>query len=142
MTKRKSKTTISPEAILLSHTAEVRAVAERLRQLVREAVPEATETAQPSWHSLNYRHPRAGYFCGLFPRAEDVLMVFEFGLLLPDPEGILEGEGKQVRFITLRRETDIRVQAIQNLLHAALALPPEKSVKLELIRAKAKLTTR
>jgi hypothetical protein len=127
----------SVEALLTPHTPEVRALVERLRRLVKRSVPEATEAVQPSWHSLNYRHPAQGYFCGIFPFIGGVKLVFEFGVLLPDPAGLLQGEGKQVRFVHLRRLSDIRVKALQGLIRAALELPADRTAKLELIRARA-----
>lgn len=127
----------SIEALLAPHTPAVRALVERLRHLVKRSVPEATEAAQPSWHSLNYRHPSQGYFCGIFPVTQGVKLVFEFGVLLPDPAGLLQGEGKQVRFVHLHRSSDIRVKALQGLIRAALELPADRTTKLELIRARA-----
>lgn len=127
----------SVEALLARHTPEVRALVERLRRLVRQTVPEATEAVQPRWHSLNYRHPSQGYFCGIFPFTEDVKLIFEFGVLLPDPAGVLQGDGKQVRFVHVNKSGDIRVKAIQQLILAALDLPVDRTTKLELIRARA-----
>src|SRR5687768_10871958 len=106
MARPKLRTT--PDAILARHTPAIRALAERLRALVRRTVPEAAERANAGWHSLSYHHPSAGYFCGIFPQADDVLLAFEFGVLLPDPDGLLEGEGKQVRYVRLRRASAIR----------------------------------
>jgi hypothetical protein len=136
MTKRNPS--LSADAILRDHRPDIRALAERLRAIIRDTAPDAIESANAGWHSLSYHHPQSGYFCGLFPRADDVLLVFEFGVLLPDPDDILEGDGKQVRFVTVRREKDIRVRALKKLLRAALELPASRQVKLALIRSAAK----
>ena len=55
--------------------------------------PEAVEKAYPSWHGIGYRLPESGYFCGICPLADSVKLGFEFGVLLPDPQGLLEGQG-------------------------------------------------
>jgi hypothetical protein len=60
---------VKPEAILAEHTPEVRVLAESLRQLVLETVPDAIELAYPVWHGLGYRHPKGGYFVKKLPLA-------------------------------------------------------------------------
>ncbi|MGQ0604623.1 MAG: DUF1801 domain-containing protein [Anaerolineales bacterium] len=125
------------DELLATHTSEVRTLVERLRKLVRRTVPEATEAAHLGWHCLNYHHPSQSLFCGIFPRHDHVNLVFEFGILLPDPTGLLQGEGKQVRLVHIRERGHIRVKAIQQLIHAALDLPVDRTTKLELIRARA-----
>jgi len=63
---------------------------------------------------LGYHHPDGGYLCGLFPQRDSVKLGFEFGVLLPDPDGLLEGRGRQVRYLVIRGRKDIRVRAIKN----------------------------
>jgi hypothetical protein len=45
---------------------------------------------------------RAGYVCGIFPRAGEVRLLFEHGAALADPEGIFTGGGTQTRYLALR----------------------------------------
>lgn len=130
--------TLSPEDLLADHTPEVRALAGELRQLIRAAVPEATEKAYPGWQGIGYRHPQAGYFCGIFPTADLVKLGFEFGVLLPDPDGLLEGSGSQMRWVLLRPGGAIPGDPIQALLQAALDLPSSRQAKLWLIQNKAR----
>lgn len=122
------------ERLLRDHAPDVQAVVQRLRELILAAVPEASERANPGWHSLNYRHPRHGYFCGIFPEREGVRLVFEYGVLLSDPHAILQGDGKQVRFILLTAGQELPVDALQSYIMAALDLPAKKSEKMALIR--------
>jgi len=117
---RKDKETIKPEDILAGHTPEVQAVAESLRKLVKEAVPEAIEKAYPGWHGIGYRHPQSGYFCAIFPQKDSVKLGFERGVLLPDPDGLFEGAGSQVRYVHVKDRRDLRVEAIRKLLRAAI----------------------
>lgn len=113
---------ITPEHILLGHSPRVQALAARLRVLVRAAAPEAAEKAYPGWHGIGYRHPQCGYFCGIFPQEKSVRLLFEHGILLPDPDGLLEGSGTQTRHVDIRRQKDIRARPIKRLIAAALAL--------------------
>ena len=128
----------SIQNILENHSPEIRVLVERLRSIIRETVPEAVESAHASWHSLNYRHPESGHFCAIFPKDNRVDLALEFGVLLPDPGGLLEGDGKQVRYVRIEKENELRVRDLEQLLLAALALPANRDVKLGLIRFSAK----
>lgn len=130
---------MQPEDILIDHTPEVRQLAQELRKLVQETVPEAIELAYPVWHAIGYRHPRLGYFCGIFPQKDSANLLFEFVVLLPDPLGLLHGQGKQVRYVPVRRVEDILVEPFRQLIQAAVSLPDKRSVRLEMVRNAARL---
>jgi hypothetical protein len=85
-------------------------------------VPEATERAYPGWHGVGYHHPRAGYFCGIFPQAESVKLGFEWGALLADPDGLLGSGGKQVRYLEVRTPDAVPEEAIVAFLLETIAL--------------------
>jgi hypothetical protein len=118
MSQRSSNAT--PESILVGHTAEVKALAESLRKLVKKIIPEASEKAYPGWHGIGYRHPQSGYVCAIFPQRDGVKLGFEAGVLLPDPDNLLEGTGSQVRYVSIKNRRDLRQEAIKKLLHAAI----------------------
>ena len=115
---------VAPETIVAGHSPEVRALADAVRGLVREVVPEAEERGNPGWHSINYRHPEVGYFFGVFPFAEEARLVFEWGTRLDDPAKILEGETTRVKHITLRSMSDLAAkrEALVGLLMQAIGL--------------------
>jgi hypothetical protein len=138
MPKAKTTATTSVEDILADHSPPVRLLVERLREIIRQTVPEATESAHPVWHSISYRHPQGGYFCGIFPFQERVDLAFEFGVLLPDPERLLVGNGKQVRYLRFNNVREMHEEALKALLLAAINLPERRDVKLGLVRAAAK----
>lgn len=131
---------LSPDDILSPHSPAVRGLATVLRGFIRETVPEAEERAYPGWRAIGYRHPEVGYFCGLFPLPDRVDLAFEFGVLLPDPHHILDGEGKQVRYVRIRAEEDIPADALRGLLLSAIDLPTDHQTRLALVRAAAKPT--
>jgi len=135
MSKRSSPNAYTVEDLLAGHNSLVQELVMRLRELLRQVVTEATETAYPRWHGIGYRHPDSGYFCAIFPQDDRVLLSFEFGVLLPDPAGLLEGDGKQVRYVPIRKESDIREDEFVMMIHAALDLPSRRDEKLEMIRA-------
>ncbi|MEQ1832121.1 MAG: DUF1801 domain-containing protein [Candidatus Eisenbacteria bacterium] len=114
--------TLTPEQLLERYPAPMRSLAEQLRVLVRGTVPEASEYVNAGWCALAYRHPVAGYFCGIFPFADHVKLLFEHGVELDDPADLLEGDGRQVRSIVMRRPADARRRGVRPLLLAAVAL--------------------
>jgi len=138
MRKTKSGKSISIEALLADHTPPVRLLVERLRAIIHETIPGARESAHAVWHSISYHHPRSGYFCGIFPHKDRVDLAFEFGVLLLDPQGLLDGSGKQVRYLHLYDDKDIPGDALKALLQAAINLPEGRDAKLALVRSAAR----
>jgi hypothetical protein len=120
---------VTPENILAPHTPAVRKLCERLRKLVKQTVPDATETAYPVWHAIGYCHPEAGYFCGIFPYADHVKLYFEFGILLDDPDALLEGQGSRTRYVFVQNTREIRVRSLKRFLMQATSLPIRKAIK-------------
>ena len=107
-------------ALLAEHTAGVVAAAEWLRELVLGALPDAAERVYRGWHGFGYHHPEAGYVCAVFPRAEEALLAFERGVLLPDPHGLLVGDGRTVRWVPVRTPGDPPAERLVELLDAAV----------------------
>lgn len=129
---------LTPADILSNSSPEVGNLAEQLRDLILETIPEAEERAYPGWRAIGYHHPEVGYFCGLFPLAERVDLAFEFGVLLPDPKGLLDGNGKQVRYVRIQQLAQIQAEPIRALLLAAIDLPLDRQTRLALVAASAR----
>ncbi|HEX2079771.1 MAG TPA: DUF1801 domain-containing protein [Longimicrobium sp.] len=120
MPRPRPRSTATAEDILAPLSADVRALAEEIRGLVRKTVPEAEERANPGWVSIGYHDAQSGYFCGIFPRPPAVRLLFEHGAALPDPDGLLAGRTKQVRWIDLHPGEPIPRDGIRRLVEAAL----------------------
>lgn len=119
------KSPVTPDQILRNHSAEVQAVAEKLRRIVKNAIPGVTEKAYPGWHGIGYTHPQAGYFCCIFPFEDKVKLAFEFGAFLSDPNSLLvrpATSSKRLRYLEMSDTQDIREDDIVGFLHAAIAL--------------------
>jgi hypothetical protein len=125
------------ENILAQHTPDVRTVAEEVITLILASVPEASAAPRTGWHSVAFAHPTVGYFAGVFPRQDHVLLVFEFGVLLNDVDGVLEGSGSQVRQARLQPGEPIPDAALRQLLAQAISLPASRSVRLEMVRSRS-----
>jgi len=117
---RRKATGASPAAILAPFPAPVRRLANQARRLILDTVPTAVETPYPGWRAFGYRDPQSGYFCGVFPQRDHVRLYFEHGAALPDPRGLLEGQGKQVRHVTVRDRAALGQPGVRQLLAAAL----------------------
>jgi hypothetical protein len=88
-------------AVLLSgYDSDVVRSAKAVMRAVESGHPELSRKVNRGWCAVTYRHQRAGYVCGVFLHPDRASLVFEHGRLLTDPEGVLEGNGKQVRFIS------------------------------------------
>ncbi|HET6754792.1 MAG TPA: DUF1801 domain-containing protein [Jiangellaceae bacterium] len=88
--------------LLAEHNGEVADLTRRLRAAVLTGRPELTEKIYLGWYGVGLHHPDKGYVAALFPRADEVHVGFEHGADLPDPDGLLQGDGRQVRYLVFR----------------------------------------
>jgi hypothetical protein len=71
------------------------------REEVLAADPDLVERVYRGWRGIGFRHPDAGYVCAIYPRSGWVVLHFEHGASMPDPDGVLLGEGSQTRFLRI-----------------------------------------
>jgi len=112
----------TPEQFLAAFTPEIHALADRLRALVRQTVPNTVEAVYPGWKLIGYRQFDGGksrYFCFVAPSPDRVTLGFEYGVLLSDAAGLLEGTGTQVRYVTICAAEDIREPELAALIAEA-----------------------
>jgi len=113
---------MTPAELLAEHTPEVAVLTDRLRCIVRSALPEATERVYAGWHGFGYVDTAAGYVCGIFPIADRVKLGFEHGAAVPDPDGLFTSGGSQVRYVELAPGDEIDEPAITDLIADAVEL--------------------
>ena len=97
---------IPPEAFLESYPDPIREAAERLRAIVRRAVPDAVERVRFGWRLIGYdvsvgRTSR--YFAWISPEPIHIHLGFPQGVLIDDPQRRLEGAHlrlKNARYMT------------------------------------------
>src|SRR3990172_2289000 len=120
---------------------ETRAVFSELRVFIITTLPDSSQKLSLARKRLNFSHPNVGYFCGLSPQDGRTTLEFEYGVLLPDPRGILQGNScaKQVRYARFDSPDAPPLTALRGLLLAAVSLPRERSTRIELVRSGAKL---
>ena len=128
MPNRKATEFVPPEALLEGLPEPMPDLAHRLRELVRQAEPDAVERVRPGWRVIGYDMPvgrrQLRFFAWILAQPEHVHLGFPRGVLLPDPNGLLSGDGvtKQARWLTVRLASDIDPAAFEALVHAAAAL--------------------
>ena len=113
----------SIDELLAMSDPAVRRLANDARKRIMSVVPHATERLRAGWGLIGYNAP--AYFAFIVPDEDAVRIGFEWGVALPDPTGLLESDGKQVRYVTVREAQDLRLPALAELLIAAAAIPPQ-----------------
>ena len=109
---------IPPDLFLSGYPQEIRDVAERLRGVVHEAVPEVIERVRTGWRLIGYDVPlgrRTRYFAFVAPEPEHVHLGFEYGVLMADPDGLLRGahlDLRKVRFVSYAPGDAIPTEAL------------------------------
>jgi hypothetical protein len=115
-----------PEALLAAYPEPMRRIAERLRGVVRRAVPDAIERVRVGWRVIGYDVPlaprRTRLFAFVWAEPEHVHLGFQHGTLMEDALGVLEGDGitKQVRWVTFRPGDPMDEPLLRSLLLEAV----------------------
>jgi hypothetical protein len=102
-----------------SENPELQKVVAALRTFVKAAVPGAKETAN-SWGVPTFEttNPFSGYMVG----KKHVTFLFHFGNSLPDPEKLLEGTGRNIRYVKLFGVENPKRKGLRQLVRAAARL--------------------
>ncbi len=124
-----TKTAYTVDDLLSSYPPPICSAVNKLREIIFEVAPEASEKTNRGWRSISFRDEQVGYFCGIFPFKNHVDLVFEFGVLLPDPDEILQGDAEQIRYLRFHALEEIYLEEVKPLLLAALDLPPQHAAR-------------
>lgn len=94
-------------------------IARRLHSFVKGCVPGVKETVN-SWGvpTFEAKDPFCFYMIG----KHHVTFGFHFGTSLEDPQGLLEGTGKNMRHVKLRSVEDLERKGVRELVLAASRL--------------------
>ena len=90
-----------------------------LRNLVAAAASGATEDIRPNglvYYFGDLGGPVSAGICGITVNADHVRLYFTHGAFIPDPQGLLQGSGKAMRFIRLEEYRSIPWEDIQALI--------------------------
>lgn len=87
-------------------------------------VPGVTEKLRSGWGLIGYNAP--AYFAFIVPERDKLRIGFEWGVMLPDPNRLLEGTASHVRYVTIRTARGVAAPALANLLRAAAVIRPPR----------------
>ena len=108
------------EELLVRNNPEARQLARDLRALIRRLVPKAREKIYRGWGVVDYGFSASGRgFMSIGPQKGYVNLYFMSGVDLPDPTGLLDGSGKRLRHVKIRKPEDLKKKALQALIRAA-----------------------
>ena len=112
----------TPDEFLSRFPPDVQALANELRALVKDTIPHVTEAVYTGWKLIGYRvkkGKRNAYFCFIAPFPNRVMLGFEYGVQLFDPNLRLEGDGAQIRYLTVREIDDIDLESFRAFIAEA-----------------------
>lgn len=122
-----SERRVSAEVIqaLSPYDAGVPALALRLRNLVLQQAPQASELLYDSYNAVaiafTFTDRLAEAFCHVAVYSKHVNLGFNRGAELPDPDAVLEGSGKLIRHLNIQRAADLEDVHLQHFLRLAVA---------------------
>lgn len=120
------------EQALSGSSGPVQEIAERLRALIIEMYPEVVEVPWQKQKIIGYGvgpKKMSEHFCYIGAFKAHVNLGFYYGAVLPDPEGLMEGTGKNLRHIKVKGVEEVEHPALRDLLQASLE---ERKEMLEL----------
>ena len=139
------------EAFVAKYTPAIAAQLRDARQRLRSRFPRGVEMVFDNYNALVFGIGPTGHsrdsFISIAGYPKWVTLFFLNGADLPDPEGLLEGDGRQVRGIRLKTPADLDSPAIDALVAHAIAphrdalaaAPPLATViKMEVAKQRAR----
>jgi len=100
----------------------VTGIAERLRVLIIELYPDVVEVPWPKQKIIGYGvgpKKMSEHYCYIGAFKRHVNLGFYYGAILPDPQGLLEGTGKNLRHIKVNTLEAVDQPAVRDMLRAA-----------------------
>jgi hypothetical protein len=109
----------SLEEFVAQQPPRVRTLVKASRQAVLGAVPHATERFRAGWGIHGFNAPR--YFAFIHVAEGEVRLGFEWGVAVEDdPDGLLSGDGTQVRYVVIDSVRRAKSGAVAAIIRQAL----------------------
>ena len=108
---------------LSGSSSQVKEIARRLRKLFIDFYPEVVEVPWPKQKIIGYGvgpKKMSEHFCYIGAHREHDNLGFYYGAELSDPEGLLEGTGKKLRHIKVRKVEEVAQPALRHLVQSSL----------------------
>lgn len=121
------------QEILKPYSADILETVEKLRDFFNTEFPSLIEKGYPVWKGIGYSESKSGYLFAIFPSNAQVKIGFEYGIILNDKDKVLQGDGKQVRYLEIASANEINTKQIKDFVKQSLALPTLKKDKIAMI---------
>jgi hypothetical protein len=97
------------------------------RELILKTVPGAQEKVYLGWRTIGYSATESmkDAVCAIDPQRTRINLVFYHGVDLPDPGGLLDGTGKNMRHVKIATSKQLHSRALKALLKAAVQFKPK-----------------
>ena len=102
-----------------------------LREIILEEVPDASESVYQVYTVaiwFGFSGKMKDMFCYITTNARHINLGFPRGSTLPDPNSVLEGDGKVMRHIKFASERDLERSFVRRYIHASIEQLDEASV--------------
>lgn len=112
------------EDAMSGSTEPVKRIATRLRDLIVDVYPDVVEVPWPKQKTIGYGvgpKKMSEHFCYIGAYTEHVNLGFYYGAALLDPEGILEGTGKNLRHVKVRDVEETSRKSLRKLIEMSLS---------------------
>ena len=109
--------------LLLPYGEEIQKLALAARKLVLEEAPGASEFVYEVYtiaDHFSFTDRPSDAFVFTTTHADWINLGFNFGALLPDPDGLLRGDGKVIRHVRIAQEQDLSMPGVRELVRAAI----------------------
>lgn len=110
--------------LLLPYTNTIQKLALAAREFILRESPEANEFVYEVYTIANhfaFTEKPSEAFIFTTTHANWVNLGFNFGAYLPDPNGLLRGDGKMIRHVRIAQPRDLEIAGVRELLQAAIA---------------------
>ena len=110
------------DTFLKGYPPPVREIAVKAREVILSVMPNATEKVYPGWKVIQYgtAADMKSVFAAISPQRERANLGLANGVDLPDPDGLLEGDGKAIRHVKLTSAEAAGAPAVRELIRGAL----------------------
>ena len=110
--------------LLLPYGKVIQELALAARKLILEEAPEASEFVYEVYtiaDHFTFTERPSDAFLFTTTHANWVNLGFNFGSLLPDPDGLLRGKGRWIRHVRIAQAADLNAPGVRKLVRAAIA---------------------
>lgn len=112
------------DEFLSNYSIEVFTTASKLRETLLENLPGIIEQLDIPAKMIAYSYGQkyAEMICTVIPSKKGIKLGFYKGAELPDPDKLLEGTGKNSRYVEIRSAEQIKSPTLKKLVENALAM--------------------